>query len=66
MDSNGACAITGMDTSSMRMAGFPIEGVIRPLMKEVVEVAKAAGHILPESIIEDMINCVSAVFALSS
>ncbi|CAG8949503.1 hypothetical protein HYFRA_00007733 [Hymenoscyphus fraxineus] len=54
---NGACAITGMDTSSMRMAGFPIEGVIRPLMEEVVRVARAAGHELPGGIVEDMIDC---------
>lgn len=58
---NGACAITGMDTSSMRMAGFPIEEVIRPLMVEIVGIARAAGHVLPEGIIEDMINCVSTL-----
>ncbi|CAG8976505.1 hypothetical protein HYALB_00006002 [Hymenoscyphus albidus] len=46
-----------MDTSSTRMAGFPIEGVVGPLMEEVVGVARAAGHELPGGIVEDMIDC---------
>jgi 2-dehydropantoate 2-reductase len=54
---NGACAITGMDTSRMRMAEFPIEDVIRPLMYEVWEIAKAKGHDVPEAVVQDMIDC---------
>jgi 2-dehydropantoate 2-reductase len=54
---NGACAITGMDTSRMRMAEFPIEDVIRPLMYEVWEIAKAKGHDIPEDVVQDMIDC---------
>ncbi|KAG9239572.1 2-dehydropantoate 2-reductase [Amylocarpus encephaloides] len=54
---NGVCAITGMDTSRMRMAGFPIEDVIRPLMWEIWRIARAKGHELPESVIQDMIDC---------
>ena len=54
---NSACAITHMDTSRMRILKFPIDDVVRPLMIEIVAIAKAAGHELPESIVEDMINC---------
>lgn len=54
---NSACAITHMDTSRMRILKYPINDVVRPLMLEIVAIAKAAGHVLPESIVEDMINC---------
>ncbi|KAF4628779.1 hypothetical protein G7Y89_g9373 [Cudoniella acicularis] len=54
---NGVCAITGMDTSRMRYAKEPIEDVIRPLMWEVWNVAKAKGFLLPEDIVEKMIHC---------
>jgi ketopantoate reductase len=54
---NSACAITHMDTSRMRILKYPIDDVVRPLMLEIVAIAKAAGHVLPESIVEDMINC---------
>ena len=54
---NSACAITHMDTSKMRILKYPIDDVVRPLMLEIVAIAKAAGHELPESIVEDMINC---------
>ena len=54
---NSACAITHMDTSRMRILKYPIDDVVRPLMLEIVAIAEAAGHKLPESIVEDMINC---------
>jgi 2-dehydropantoate 2-reductase len=54
---NSACAITHMDTSRMRILKYPIDDVVRPLMIEIVSIAKAAGHVLPESIVEDMIHC---------
>ncbi|KAH6674574.1 6-phosphogluconate dehydrogenase [Halenospora varia] len=54
---NGVCALTEMDTSRMRYAKEPIEDVIRPLMWEVWRIAKAKGHLLPEEIVENMINC---------
>lgn len=54
---NSACAITHMDTSRMRILKYPIDDVVRPLMLEIVKIAKAAGHELPESIVDDMINC---------
>jgi ketopantoate reductase len=37
---NAACAITGMDASRMKLYGFPIKILIRPLMQEIVAVAK--------------------------
>lgn len=54
---NPVCAITGMDTARMRIYRSPIEDVIRPLMWEVWNIAKAAGHQLPEDIVQKMIDC---------
>lgn len=54
---NSACTITRMDTSRMRMFKFPIDDVVRPLMLEICAISKAAGHELPETIVEDMIHC---------
>lgn len=54
---NSACAVTHMDTSRMRILKYPIDDVVRPLMLEIVVIAKAAGYVLPESIVEDMIHC---------
>lgn len=53
---NGLCAITRMDTSAMRYANFPIEELVRPMMLEVCAIAKAAGHTLPEEVVDNMIN----------
>jgi ketopantoate reductase len=39
-----------------RIHKFPIDLVIRPLMQEICNIAKAAGHELPEGIIEETIN----------
>lgn len=52
---NSACSIVRMDTSRMRYYKFPIEDVIRPLMVEIIAIAKAAGHELPEGIADAMI-----------
>jgi 2-dehydropantoate 2-reductase len=54
---NSACAITHMDTSRMRILKYPIDDVVRPLMLEILTIARASGHELPESIVEDMIHC---------
>jgi 2-dehydropantoate 2-reductase len=54
---NSACAITHMDTARMRILKYPIEDVVKPLMIEIVAIAKAAGHVLPEGIVESMIHC---------
>lgn len=53
---NSICAITGTDTSRLRFYEFPIENLVRPLMLEIVAIAKAAGHQLPDSIVEDTIK----------
>ncbi|CZT13088.1 hypothetical protein WAI453_005866 [Rhynchosporium graminicola] len=53
---NSACAVVRMDTSRMRMYKFPIEDVVRPLMVEIIAIAKAAGHDLPDGIADKMIN----------
>ena len=45
-----------MDTSRMRYYKFPIEDVVRPLMVEIISIAKAAGHELPEGIADMMIH----------
>ncbi|KAH7407762.1 ketopantoate reductase PanE/ApbA-domain-containing protein [Cadophora sp. MPI-SDFR-AT-0126] len=53
---NSACAVVRMDTSRMRMYKFPIDDVVRPLMVEIIAIAKAAGYELPEGIADKMIN----------
>lgn len=53
---NSVCAVVQMDTSRMRMAQFPIDEVVRPLMMEIIAIAKAKGIELPEGIAETMIN----------
>ncbi|KAF8862387.1 putative 2-dehydropantoate 2-reductase family protein [Acephala macrosclerotiorum] len=53
---NSICAITGTDTSRLRLYEFPIDKLVRPLMLEIVAIAKAAGRQLPESIVEDTIK----------
>jgi len=53
---NSACAITRMDTARMRIYKFPIDEIVRPLMLEILVIAKAAGFVLPEEIVEQMIN----------
>lgn len=52
---NSACAIVGMDTSRMRIFKFPLDDVVRPLMREIMAIAKAAGHELPEEVVDDML-----------
>lgn len=40
----------------MRIFEFPIDLVVRPMMWEVWNIAKAAGHQLPEEVVEGMIH----------
>jgi len=44
---NSVCAITGMDTSRLRIAGFPIAELVRPVMMEIMAIARASGVELP-------------------
>lgn len=53
---NSVCAITCMDTGRMRLHQFPINILIKPLMREILAIAEAAGHILSENYIEELIN----------
>ena len=53
---NPVCAITGLDDARMRLADDVVDTVVRPAMEEIVQVATAMGHILPEDIIEKMIH----------
>ena len=53
---NSACTITRMDTTRMRLAKQPIDDLVRPLMEEIMSIAKAAGYKLPDGIVEKMIN----------
>ncbi|KAL4876231.1 2-dehydropantoate 2-reductase [Aspergillus karnatakaensis] len=55
---NPLCAISGMDSSRIRLAngGSAVEGLVRPAMGEVVAVAKALGHDLPGDIVESMLE----------
>ncbi|KXT09209.1 hypothetical protein AC579_3498 [Pseudocercospora musae] len=47
---NPICAITGLDTGSIRLADDSVETLIRPAMEEIRTCAAAAGHELPEHI----------------
>lgn len=38
------------------MYDFPIDLVVRPLMLEILDIAKAAGHALPEDVVEKMVH----------
>lgn len=53
---NPLCAITKMDTARVRLTGTLVEGLVRPAMQEVFDIAKGLGHHLPEDIIDTMIN----------
>ena len=53
---NPVCAITGLDSGRIRLVDGAVEGLIRPAMAEIVAAAKASGHDLPETVIDDMIE----------
>ena len=54
---NPVCAILGMDTGRLRLAGGGgvVEGVVRPAMGEVVEAARACGVELVGEVVGEMI-----------
>lgn len=47
---NPICAITGLDTGSVRLADDSVDRLVRPAMEEIQSCAAAAGHELPEDI----------------
>jgi ketopantoate reductase len=53
---NPICAITGLDDARVRLADGAVEGLVKPLMLEIVATAKTVGHELPAGIIDTMIN----------
>ncbi|EME86935.1 uncharacterized protein MYCFIDRAFT_77273 [Pseudocercospora fijiensis CIRAD86] len=53
---NPICAITGMDTGSVRLADDAVEKLVRPAMEEIRTCAAAAGHELPEDIADKCLN----------
>ncbi|KXS95089.1 hypothetical protein AC578_9575 [Pseudocercospora eumusae] len=53
---NPICAITGLDTSSIRLAEDSVETLVRPAMEEIRACAAAAGHELPENIADTTIQ----------
>ncbi|KAJ5114777.1 2-dehydropantoate 2-reductase [Penicillium alfredii] len=57
---NPVCALTGLNTGELQLNEntntHTLAGLVIPAMKEVVEIARAAGHILPEDIVDDAIR----------
>jgi ketopantoate reductase len=53
---NPICAITGLDDARIRLADGVADGLVRPAMREVVEIAGKLGYVLPTDIGEVMIN----------
>lgn len=53
---NPICAITSLDDARVRLVPGFIEGLIRPVMKEIILTAKMLGHDLPSGIDDTMIN----------
>lgn len=53
---NPLCAITGLDSSRVKLTNSLIEGLVRPAMKEVFRTAQALGRNLPNNIIDTMID----------
>lgn len=61
---NPICALTDLDTSRFRLASdekdsaSPLNLLVRPAMNEIRAAAKAAANVeLPESLVEDMVEC---------
>jgi 2-dehydropantoate 2-reductase len=52
---NSLCAMTGLDAGAIIDAGG-VETIIRPVMDEIVNLAKASGHTLPDDIQQSMID----------
>ncbi|RSL89710.1 hypothetical protein CEP52_014821 [Fusarium oligoseptatum] len=53
---NPLCAITRLDTARVRLTDTLVSGLVRPAMKEVVDIAAKLGYQLPEDIIDFMVN----------
>lgn len=53
---NSICAITGLDTGRVRLAGDMVDALVRPAMEEVRAAAKASGVVLGEDVVGYMID----------
>jgi 2-dehydropantoate 2-reductase len=53
---NPICAITGLDDGRIRLAHGAVEGLVKPAMKEIYETAKELGYVLPDDIMDTMLN----------
>ncbi|GKT76205.1 hypothetical protein ColTof4_08628 [Colletotrichum tofieldiae] len=53
---NPICALTGLNASELQMTGRTMDTMVVPAMREVLAVAAAAGHNIPEDIIEKTIQ----------
>ena len=53
---NPVCAITGLNSGEIQTTGSSMTGLVVPAMREVVSIAQAAGHTLPDDILEETIR----------
>jgi 2-dehydropantoate 2-reductase len=53
---NPICALTGVNTGDLQIAGSALDGLVIPAMQEVVKVSQAVGIELPDDIIETTIR----------
>ncbi|KAI9044807.1 ketopantoate reductase family protein [Aspergillus affinis] len=52
---NPICALTGLDTGTLQLDDRSMQTLVKPAMREVIQVAAALGHHLPDDIIETTI-----------
>ncbi|TEA17676.1 Uncharacterized protein C8034_v011838 [Colletotrichum sidae] len=53
---NPICALTGLNASELQLTPRTMETMVIPAMKEVIQVAAAVGHMLPEDVIQTTIE----------
>lgn len=58
---NSTCAITGLDTGRLRIAGNPIKNLVRPAMEEIRLAANASGVPLPDGVAEKMMSILEPI-----
>lgn len=58
---NSTCAITGLDTGRLRIAGAPIKRLVRPAMEEIRLAANASGVPLPDDVAEKMMSILEPI-----
>lgn len=53
---NPVCAITGLDAGEMRRCPGPVDELVKPAMREILAIAKAHGHFIPDQVVDEMIE----------